>query len=293
MYDKHLNTFIIVANSGSFLKASDKLYISANAVTKQINLLEADLGLKLFLRSPQGLILTESGKLIYDEAKMMIMHSDLIIQNAKEIENQQGYTIRVGISLMNPAGILLEQWDKISSLYPTTKIDIVPFEDSVPAFNDVLDHLGSKIHIVSCPYQNRYWDSRYHTFHIKDIPVSLACSRKHKLSKRKLLSITDLYGETIIMKNQGTSDRFDAIYEALKQHPQIHIEEVPYYDYAFFNHLVSSDKLAISCECWTNVHPLLATVSVDWEFTIPYGLIYSKEPSKQVLEFIMAIGKTQ
>lgn len=46
MYDRHLDTFIQVADSGSFLKASEKLFISANAVTKQINLLENDLGIK-------------------------------------------------------------------------------------------------------------------------------------------------------------------------------------------------------------------------------------------------------
>ena len=55
MYNRHLDTFIQVADSGSFLKAADKLYISANAVTKQINLLESHLDIKLFNRSTQGL----------------------------------------------------------------------------------------------------------------------------------------------------------------------------------------------------------------------------------------------
>ena len=50
MYDRHLETFVKVADCGSFLKASEQLYISANAVTKQINLLEDRLELKLFLR---------------------------------------------------------------------------------------------------------------------------------------------------------------------------------------------------------------------------------------------------
>ena len=50
MYDRHLDTFLEVADCGSFLKASEKLYVSANAVTKQINLLESDLGVKLFQR---------------------------------------------------------------------------------------------------------------------------------------------------------------------------------------------------------------------------------------------------
>ena len=69
MIDHHLHTFIQVADSGSFLKASEKMYVSANAITKQINLLEQHLELKLFKRSKQGLTLTDAGRLIYDEIK--------------------------------------------------------------------------------------------------------------------------------------------------------------------------------------------------------------------------------
>lgn len=89
MYNRHLDTFIQVADSGSFLKAADKLYISANAVTKQINLLESHLDVKLFNRSTQGLELTEAGKLIYTEAKKMIRHSKTVLQKAHELEQKK------------------------------------------------------------------------------------------------------------------------------------------------------------------------------------------------------------
>lgn len=46
-------------------------------------------------------------------------------------------------------------------------------------------------------------------------------------------------------------------------------------------------------ECWVNVHPLLATIPVEWAYTFPYGLIYAKNPPKEVLEFIMAIGAVE
>ena len=72
MYNRHLKTFIQAADSGSFMKAAESLYVSATAVTKQINLLEEHLGLTLFKRSTQGLVLTDSGRLIYEETKKMI-----------------------------------------------------------------------------------------------------------------------------------------------------------------------------------------------------------------------------
>lgn len=64
MYNKHLETFICVADFGSFSKAADKLYISSTAVIKQINLLEQELGLQLFERTHRGISLTKAGRSI-------------------------------------------------------------------------------------------------------------------------------------------------------------------------------------------------------------------------------------
>lgn len=54
MYNKQLDTFIQVADQGSFSKAAEVLYISPTAVLKQINLLENDLGFPLFVRTNRG-----------------------------------------------------------------------------------------------------------------------------------------------------------------------------------------------------------------------------------------------
>lgn len=47
LYNTQLETFLKVAESGSFSKTAELLYITPPAVTKQINLLEEDLGLTL------------------------------------------------------------------------------------------------------------------------------------------------------------------------------------------------------------------------------------------------------
>lgn len=106
LYNRHLETSVQVANSGSFLKASEVMHISANAITKQINLLESHLEIKLFHRSAQGLVITDSGKLIYNEAKKMIRHSNAILVKAKELEERQKFVVHVGVSLMNPSDSL-------------------------------------------------------------------------------------------------------------------------------------------------------------------------------------------
>ena len=69
MYDKHLDSFIVIAESGSFSSAADKLFISRTALIQQINLLEKELGFQLFNRHNKGVCLTPSGEYFYQEAK--------------------------------------------------------------------------------------------------------------------------------------------------------------------------------------------------------------------------------
>ncbi len=51
MYNHMLDTFIAVADCGSFTKAAERLYISPTAVMKQMNALESHLDLKLIERT--------------------------------------------------------------------------------------------------------------------------------------------------------------------------------------------------------------------------------------------------
>ena len=69
VYNPQLETFLCVAESGSFNKAAEKLYISPPAVIKQINLLEENLDLQLFVRTHRGLQLTEAGKSLVQDTK--------------------------------------------------------------------------------------------------------------------------------------------------------------------------------------------------------------------------------
>lgn len=76
--------FCIVAETGSFSKAAEKLYISQPAITQTIKKLEEQLGGKLFFRNNNGVALTEEGKHLYEYIKDSIE----IIENASSKFNQ-------------------------------------------------------------------------------------------------------------------------------------------------------------------------------------------------------------
>src|SRR5271169_2859252 len=68
MNHNHLNLFHAVAESGSFTKAAERLYISQPALSQQVAQLESSLGVKLFDRLPRGVRLTPAGQILAGHA---------------------------------------------------------------------------------------------------------------------------------------------------------------------------------------------------------------------------------
>ena len=63
MYNPQLETFLRVADAGSFSKAAEELFITPPAVIKQITSLEASLDIRLFHRSHRGADADGSGEI--------------------------------------------------------------------------------------------------------------------------------------------------------------------------------------------------------------------------------------
>lgn len=106
MYNPQLETFIRVADAGSFNKTAEQAYITPTAVLKQINLLEADLGVQLFERTHRGLSLTKAGSSLYKDTKYIIQYCKDSVVRAKNAMQENTDIIRIGTSPMTPAQFL-------------------------------------------------------------------------------------------------------------------------------------------------------------------------------------------
>lgn len=66
---RHLRYFIAVAEERNIGRAAARLHISQPPLTRQIQQLEEDLGVQLFIRTPRGMELTRPGELFLEEAR--------------------------------------------------------------------------------------------------------------------------------------------------------------------------------------------------------------------------------
>ncbi len=293
MYNPLLNTFIIAADYGSFTKAADILYISPTAVMKQLNALESHLNLKLIERTHTGIHLTKAGEVIYRDAKFMIDYSKKSILSAKTALLANDTTFCVGTSLLNPAKPFMDLWYRINKDFSEYKLHLVPFEDNHEGILSEIELLGEKFDFLIGVCDSKEWLSRCNFLPIGSYKKMIAVSIEHRLAKKTCINIEDLYGETLMMVQRGDSETNDFIRRDLeKNHPKIQIEDTPhFYDLSVFNRCSQTQQVLLTIECWQEVHPALISIPVNWNYTIPYGLLYSFNAPEDVLKFVEAAKK--
>ncbi len=93
-----LKTFVIVAELGSFSKASEILYITQPAVTQQIKSLEKIIGARLFQRQGGRMVLTEEGKRIHEMAKSLLSSYEGLVEEITKIKKDIKDTLFIGVS---------------------------------------------------------------------------------------------------------------------------------------------------------------------------------------------------
>lgn len=295
MYNPQLETFLQAADAGSFNKAAEQLFITPTAVIKQINLLESTLDVQLFHRTHRGLTLTKAGVSLYKDAKYVIQYCKDSVSRAKNAMQGDTDIIRIGTSPMTPAQALMELWPPIHEICPEIKFQMVPYENNLENARRILANLGQDIDVVVGVFDEVMLNLRRCAgFEISREPLCCAVSIYHPLAAKTRLTIQDLYGENLLLMHRDWSRYVDELRDELwKNHPQVNLVDFDIYSVEIFNRCENSNDVLLCIEPWATVHPLLKVIPVEWDHSIPYGLLHSPEPSPLVRKFLEAIRKTR
>ena len=171
----------------------------------------------------------------------------------------------------------------------------MPFEDNHEGILSEIKKLGEKFDFLIGVCDSKAWLSLCNFLPLGRYKKMIAVSRGHRLAERDVINIEDLYGETLMMVSRGDSGVNDFIRNDLeKNHPQIHIEDTSqFYDLSVFNRCADSGNVLLTIECWRDVHPGLVSIPVNWDYSIPYGLLYSINPDKDVIKLVEKTKKLQ
>ncbi|GAO21495.1 transcriptional regulator, LysR family [Alicycliphilus sp. B1] len=73
---RQIRAFLAVAETGSVTRAAELLHVVQPAVSRQLKLLEEDMGVPLFERDRQGMLLTDSGRIFMERARRAMRELD-------------------------------------------------------------------------------------------------------------------------------------------------------------------------------------------------------------------------
>lgn len=294
LYNSQLETFLRVADAGSFNKAAEASYITPTAVIKQINLLEDSLDVKLFDRTHRGLTLTKAGESLYQDTKYIIQYCKDSVTRARNAMQNDMNVIRIGNSPMTPAQLLMQLWPKIQEHLPDIKFQIIPFENTPEDAREILANMGKNIDVIGGIFDETILHLRNCAgLELSREPLCCAVSIHHRLAAKNKLTIQDLYGENLMLMRRNWSHYVDQLRDDIWQnHSQINIVDFDFYDVNVFNRCENGNDVLLAIQGWANVHPMLKVIPVEWEHSIPYGILHSPEPSEIVKRFLAAAQAT-
>ena len=293
MYNPQIETFIAVAESGSFSKAAETLYISPTAVMKQINALEERLGLTLFDRTNHGLRITKAGDSFLQDAKYIINYSERAIEKAKDIDSiDKRQSVRIGTSIMTPAKFLLDIWTEMQKQSSSVQIELIPFDNTPENAREILKNLGKHIDVVAGIYDDWFLtDRECQAAYLSDKTLSLAVPLTHPLCDRQMITSDDLKNNDIMFITKGWKVMDDIRKDLVLK--GINLIDFDFFNINAFNKAVKDNLPIMAIDGWENIHPLLKIIPVDWDYKIPFGIMYSLSPSQHVIDFIKTICKIQ
>lgn len=210
MVDGKVDTLLTVAEQKNFTKAAQLLSLTQPAVSHQINQLEQELQVSLFIRKKGDLLLTPEGEIAVKFAKRFKALDDKLhreIADAKRNIRQ----LRVGVTHTSESNFMIEVLARCSTESPNLNITIIT--DTQKNLYDMLENFEIDIAIVDGKNNNPDLNSLLlHTDY-------LACvvSNNSPLAKQAMVTVGQLKKEKLILRGRtsGTRLLFESALEGL------------------------------------------------------------------------------
>lgn len=122
---RQLRYFASVAREGSFLKAAGKLNVAQPALSRHIQSLEQEIGVELFIRTPRGVEMTESGRRLMEKADFVLRFVSEIKSGINQLATEPSGEVVLGLSPSFAPLIAHSLLDEAKRRFPLVKLRIV------------------------------------------------------------------------------------------------------------------------------------------------------------------------
>jgi DNA-binding transcriptional LysR family regulator len=181
---RHLRYFVAVAEAGSVSLAARRLNGTQPALSRQIQDLEQDLGLRLFDRIGRKIVLTGDGEELLGRARRLLVDAEAFRERAQALGGGEGGILRIGATPQFIEAALPEVLARYHRARPGVEVRVI--EDGAgPLLSRV--HQG-ELHLAIGVLRAEGLESRL----LYPLRVLAVMARHHRLARRRNLAVTDL-----------------------------------------------------------------------------------------------------
>ena len=199
---RQLRAFAAIAETGTFTAAAERVHVTQAAISMQIRQLERETGVRLFVRAPRRVLLTEAGEKLLERARLILREHDAALNELAALTGADKGRLRIGSASAMVSGDPLPQILKnLKAAHGGVEASVISgtSEDLVQRLmNGEIDAA-----FVSLPVEARGVQTELLN---EDYLVAIA-SPRHKLAKQKVVSAYALSSEKLILGERGGNTR--------------------------------------------------------------------------------------
>ena len=185
---RHLRYFLAVGEEQHYRRAAQRLRVAQPALSRQIQMLEEEIGFKLFERLPRGVKITEAGKLFLDDCRRILQEVNNSIARAKRLASGQSGTLRIGfVQSLSFHGIVPDSLRFLREQLPDAELQPKPL-NSAEQFSAVQSGSLDAGYVFTMGNIAR----ELAQLQVGAVNLLLAVPKGHQLTKLKRLRLQDL-----------------------------------------------------------------------------------------------------
>jgi DNA-binding transcriptional LysR family regulator len=194
---RQLLNFLGVCEEKNFTKASKKRFITQQGISKSIRELEDELEVSLFIRTHQGIELTEFGEFLNEAAKSYLNQYDYIMDTIKQLKEKTRFYVSIGIVNGINDVLPLNFFKNFLDAHRNISLNLMSFSDD-ECQNQISDR-KLQLGLSPAPVDSNRFESRF----CKRSKIDLIVGKGHRLSGRSSVKMQELKNEEVIIPNNN------------------------------------------------------------------------------------------
>jgi DNA-binding transcriptional LysR family regulator len=191
---ERLRLFLAVLEEGSLRRAADRLRISQSAITRQMQALELDLGVRVLVRTSAGVRPTNGGQVLAERATTLLADFDSTMAEIRQLDREESERLRIGYLASAVQKYLGPALAMLRRVYPKLKVkmlDQTPGEMIIALRQGKID-LALTMHGIDLLSRDFYARKLATVRSVVALPIS------HRLATETQVSLSQLKGETFV-----------------------------------------------------------------------------------------------